>query len=60
MKEFVLLRRAISLKVNYEKGNFQPVIFATTLVIMNGHTCKLFENFINDIQHKGKLEINMA
>ena len=46
-KEFVLLRRAISLKVNYEKVKFSTVFFATLLVLLNGHTCKLFENIIN-------------
>ena len=60
-KEFVLLRRAISLKVNYEKVRFSNcVLFLITLVIMNGHTCKLFENSINDVQNKGNGEINTA
>ena len=27
---------------------------------MNGHTCKLFENIINDAQNKGNGEINTA
>ena len=27
---------------------------------MNGHTCKLFENTINDVQNKGNGEINTA
>ena len=39
MKELVLLRRAISLKVDYKKVNFQTGFFAITLVIINGHTC---------------------
>ena len=60
-KEFVLIRLAISLKVNYEKVKFSNyVFFAITLVIMNGHTCKLFENIINDVQNKGNGEINTA
>ena len=60
-KEFVQLRRAISLKVNYEKVKFSNFVFAITLVIiMNGHTCKLFENIINDVQNKGSGEINTA
>ena len=29
-------------------------------MIMNGHTCKLFENIINDVQNKGDGEINTA
>ena len=36
------------------------IFFAITLVIMNGHTCKLFENIINDVQNKGNGEINTA
>ena len=51
--EFVLLRRAISLKVIYEEVKFSNCVFAITLVIMDGHTCKLFENVINDVQNKG-------
>ena len=39
---------------------FQTVFFAITLVIMNGHTCKLFENIINDAQNKGNGQINTA
>ena len=35
-KEFVLLRRAISLKVKYEKVKFSNCVLAITLVIMNG------------------------
>ena len=34
-KEFVLLRRAISLKVNYEKVKFSNCVFVKTLVIIN-------------------------
>ena len=57
-KEFVLLKHAISLKVKYEKVNFQTVFFAIILVIINGHTCKLFEKSIDDVQNKGNGEIN--
>ena len=39
---------------------FQTVFFAKTLVIMNGHICKLFENIINDVQKNGNVEINTA
>ena len=60
-KEFVLSRRAISLKVNYEKVNFSNCVFCDEFsVIINGHTCKLFENIINDIQNKGNGKINTA
>ena len=31
-----------------------------TLVIMNGHTCKSFENIINDVQNNGNGEINTS
>ena len=48
IKEFVLLGHAIALKVNYEKVKYSNCVFAITLVIMNGHTCKLFESIIND------------
>ena len=40
-------------KKKKKKVNFQIVFFAITLVIINGHTCKLFENIINDVQIKG-------
>ena len=53
-KEFVLLRRAISLKVNFEKVKFSNCV--CNLVIMNGHSCKLFET----VQNKGNGEINTA
>ena len=43
-----------------KKFNFQTVFFAITLVIMNGHTCKLFENIINVVQNKDNGEINTA
>ena len=59
-KEFVLLMRAISLKVKYEKANFSNCVLAITLVIMNGYTFKLFENIINGVQNKGNGEINTA
>ena len=59
-KEFVLLRRAISLKVNYEKVKFSNCAFAITILIMNRHTCKLFENIIKDVQNKGSGEVNTA
>ena len=36
------------------------MFFAITLVIMNGHTCKLFDSIINDVQNKGNGEINTA
>ena len=50
MKEFVLLRRAISLKVNYEK-----------VKISNWNFCdNLFDNTINNIKNKGNGEINTA
>ena len=29
-------------------------------MIIDGHTCKLFENIINDVQNKGHEEINAA
>ena len=59
-KEYVLLRRAISLKVNYEKVKFSNCVFGISLVIMSGHTCKSFEKNINDVQNKGNREINTA
>ena len=34
--------------------------FAITTVIMNGHTCQLFKNIINDVKNKGNGEINVA
>ena len=56
----VLLSRAISLKVNYEKVKFSNFVFTITLVIMNGHMCKLFKNVIHDVQNKGNGEKNTA
>ena len=41
-KESLLIRGGISLKVICEKGNFQTVIFAIILTLMNRHICKLF------------------
>ena len=34
--------------------------FATILVTMNGQTCKLFKNIINDVQTNDNEEINTA
>ena len=56
-KESVLLRREISLKVFCEKVNFLNCDFAMLFVIMNKHTCKLFNNILNDVQTKGNGEI---
>ena len=41
---------------------FSNCVFAITfkLMIMNGQTCKLFENIINDVQNKGNGEKNTA
>ena len=39
---------------------FSNCVFVITLVIMNGHTCKLFENVINGVQNKDNGEINTA
>ena len=36
------------------------VIFTITFLTMNRHTCKLFENILNDDQTKGNGEINTA
>ena len=60
LKGFVLLRRAISLKVNYENVIILNCVFAITIVIMNGHKCQLFENIINDVKNMGNGEINVA
>ena len=51
----VLLRRAISLKVN-----FQTVIFAKRSVTMNQSTYKLYKNIFNGDLTKGKGEITTA
>ena len=47
-------------KVNHEKVKFLNCVFAITLVIIYGHTCKLFENIINDVQNMGNGKINAA
>ena len=36
------------------------MIFAIIFLIMNGHTCKLFKNILNDVQIKVDEEINMT
>ena len=46
--------------VDKDKYIFQTVIFAITLVTMNGHTSKLFKNTFYDVQIEGNGEINMA
>ena len=43
-----------------KKANVQTVIFATTFVTINGHTYLLYKNILNDVQTKGKGQINMA
>ena len=44
----------------HKKSNIQSVTFAISFVTMNGHTYILFKNILNDVQTKGKGEINMA
>ena len=56
-KESVLLGPGISLKSFVKKQNFQTVIFEINFVIINRHTCKLFQNILNDFQFKGNEEI---
>ena len=60
MQENILFRREISLKVICEKINFQIVIFAISFVFMNGHTCKLVKNILDDVQTMITGEINTA
>ena len=38
----------ISLKVIFEKSNFQTVIFAIIFVTMNGHKYKSFKKILDD------------
>ena len=43
-----------------KKSNFQTEIFGILFVTINGHTYILFKNILNDVQTKGKGEINTA
>ena len=43
-----MLRREISLKVICEKSNVQTVIFVIIVLTMNGHTYKLFNDFLTE------------
>ena len=54
------LRLKISRKVLCERVKFSNSGFCNISVTMNGHTYKLFKNILNDIQTKGKGEVNTA
>ena len=56
LKESLLLRRGISLKVIYEKVKISNCDFCNNFHDYN-ETCKLFQNILNDVQTKGIWEI---